>query len=162
MDNNAELSSQANRVQIALETLGLSCKVIELSDSTRTAQEAAQAAHCELGQIVKSLIFRGKKSGEAILILTSGSNRVDEHLAGIQLGEAIERADADFARQETGFAIGGIPPLAHTKPLRTLIDQDLLQYPTVWAAAGTPHAIFELASADLERVTNGLVCKIAK
>ncbi|HEX9115911.1 MAG TPA: YbaK/EbsC family protein [Anaerolineae bacterium] len=144
-----ELSASAQRVQDAISAAGLSCAVVELPASTRTAQEAAQAIGCRVEQIVKSLVFRGRQSGQPVLVLASGSNRVNEKRVGELLGEPIERADADFVREHTGFAIGGVPPVGHPAPLTTLLDRDLLAYAELWAAAGTPHAVFRLAPADL-------------
>ena len=157
---DAQLSSSAQRVQDALSHQGLSCKVVELPGSTRTAIEAAQAVGCTVGQIVKSLVFRTKRTRKAILILASGTNRVDEKLVEIILTEPIERADPDFVREQTGFAIGGIPPIGHANPLTTLIDEDLLQYVEVWAAAGTPHAVFPIDPKELDRITAGQVVRI--
>ena len=159
MDTN--LSASAQKVQDALNALGYSMQVLELPDSTRTAVEAAQAVGCDVGQIVKSLIFKGRDSGRPLLLLVSGANRVDLEKAAVVVGEALDKADADFVRQHTGFAIGGVPPLGHTEALDTLIDVDLLQYFQVWAAAGTPNAVFCLSPADLEHVTSGHVVKIA-
>ena len=158
---NTNLSSSARKVQDALTALGFSMQVVELPASTRTAVEAAQAVGCGVGQIVKSLIFKGKESGRPILILVSGSNRVDIEKAAAEIGEGLNKADADFVRQHTGFAIGGVPPVGHIEAVDTFIDIDLLQYTEVWAAAGTPNAVFRLASADLERVTGGRVVQIA-
>ena len=157
----ANLSASAQKVQDALTALGFSMQVVELPASTRTALEAAQAVGCNVGQIVKSLIFKGRDSGRPLLILASGANRVDLEKAAAAVGEALDKADADFVRQHTGFAIGGVPPLGHTTALETLIDVDLLQYPQVWAAAGTPNAVFCLSPVDLQRVTGGRVVNIA-
>ncbi|WP_299027845.1 YbaK/EbsC family protein [uncultured Thermanaerothrix sp.] len=154
------LSPAAQRVQAALSAHGLDIQVRELMVSTRTAQEAAQAVGCSVGQIVKSLVFRGQRSGQAVLILTSGANRVDLPLAAAQIGEPLEKATADFVREVTGFAIGGVPPLGHVTPMATYMDEDLLQYPTVWAAAGTPNAIFPIAPADLQRVAQAQVIRV--
>lgn len=134
--------------------------MVEHAESTRTAQEAADRAGCELGQIVKSLIFRGKASGKPILVLTSGANRVDEKHIGSYAGETISRADADFVRAVTGYAIGGVPPIGHTEKMETYIDEDFLSYPTIWAAAGTPNAIFELKTEDLQKMTGGKVAQV--
>ena len=154
------LSSSAQKVQDALKALGFDCRVIEHQESTRTAQEAADRVGVTLGQIVKSLIFRGKTSGQGLLILTSGANRVDEKLISQLAGEPIGRADPEFVREMTGYAIGGVPPLAHQQPLRTYLDEDLLQYDVIWAAAGTPNAVFELTPAMLKTMTNGKIVKI--
>lgn len=154
------LSPTAQKVQDILTSRGFNCSVIEFTESTRTAQEAADRAGCTLGQITKSLIFKGKTSHKPILVLTSGSNRVDEKRVSEYAGEAIGRADADFVRAVTGFAIGGVPPLGHAQKMETYLDEDLLQYKTVWAAAGTPNAIFELAPDDLQKMTGGRVVRV--
>nr|BBH91871.1 prolyl-tRNA editing protein [Thermogemmatispora argillosa] len=156
----AHLSPAARRVQEALAAGGFHCEVIELPTSTRTASEAARAVGCELGQIVKSLVFRGRESGRPILVETSGANRVDERRLGELVGEPIERADADFVKEWTGFAIGGVPPVGHKKPLETFIDEDLLRYERIWAAAGTPSALFALTPAELQAMTRGRVVAI--
>ncbi|MGB8984184.1 MAG: YbaK/EbsC family protein [Anaerolineales bacterium] len=154
------LSPSAQKVQDQIRALGFDYIVIEHAESTRTAQEAAERAGCELGQIVKSLIFKGKVSGKPILVLTSGANRVDEKRLSEYAGEAIGRADADFVRTVTGFAIGGVPPVGHPQTLETYLDEDFLQYGTIWAAAGTPNAIFELKTADLQKMTGAKVVRV--
>jgi prolyl-tRNA editing enzyme YbaK/EbsC (Cys-tRNA(Pro) deacylase) len=155
-----ELSASAMKVQAALTALGLDCQVSELPGSTRTAVEAAQAVGCMVGQIVKSLVFRGRVSGKPLLALVSGSNRVDEKKLAALAGEAIEKADPDFARQHTGFAIGGVPPVGHAEQIETYVDEDLLQYTEVWAAAGTPHAVFRIPPAELARASGGRVAAV--
>ncbi len=154
------LSPTAQKVQDLLTSRGFDCQVIEFQESTRTAQEAADRAGCTLGQITKSLIFKGRTTGKPILVLTSGANRVDEKLINEYAGEPIGRADADFVRSVTGFAIGGVPPLGHAQKMETYLDQDLLQFKTIWAAAGTPNAIFELTPAALQKMTDGKVVKV--
>lgn len=154
------LPKSAQNVQDTLTKSGLEFKVIELSESTRTANEAAETIGCTVGQIVKSLIFRKKESKSPILVLASGVNRVNEKAISNLLGEKIEKADADFTRETTGFAIGGIPPVGHKQPLETLIDEDLLEYKELWAAAGTPNAVFQLESEALVRLTQGRVISI--
>ncbi|MBX5451773.1 YbaK/EbsC family protein [Thermogemmatispora sp.] len=156
----AHLSPAARRVQEALVAGGFHCEVIELATSTRTASEAARAVGCELGQIVKSLVFRGRESGRPILVEASGANRVDEQRLAELVGEAVERADADFVKERTGFAIGGVPPVGHKEPLETFIDEDLLRYERIWAAAGTPSALFALTPAELQAMTGGRVAAI--
>lgn len=156
----ATLSSSAQKIQDLLISLGYDYIVIEHAESTRTAQEAADRARCELGQIVKSLIFKGKQSNKPILVLTSGVNRVDEKRISEYAGETIGKADADFARAVTGFAIGGVPPMGHVEKIETYLDEDFLQYQTVWAAAGTPNAIFELKTEDLQKMTDGKVARV--
>ncbi len=154
------LSPSAQKIQNLLNSLGYSYQVIEHAESTRTAQEAADRANCELGQIVKSLIFMGKESKKPILVLTSGANRVDEKLISGYANESIGRADANFVRDVTGFAIGGVPPIGHAKKMETYLDEDFLNYQTIWAAAGTPNAIFELKTDDLQKMTNGKVVRV--
>jgi prolyl-tRNA editing enzyme YbaK/EbsC (Cys-tRNA(Pro) deacylase) len=149
------LSARAQKVQDSLKAKGFSLEVVELPDSTRTAAEAAQAIGCQVGQIVKSLVFKTRQTERPVLVLASGSNRVDEHKIERLAGEPVGKADAEFVRRHTGFAIGGVPPLGHDTPLETLIDEDLLKYEEVWAAAGTPHAVFRLRPADLEEMTGG-------
>jgi Cys-tRNA(Pro) deacylase len=155
-----ELSSSAQKVQDSLHRLGYSSTVVELPDSTRTAKEAAQAIGCQVAQIVKSLVFRGKHSHKPILVVASGTNRVNEKRLSTLAGEPIEKADAEFVRQHTGFAVGGVPPLGHAERLETFIDEDLLQYEEIWAAAGTPHAVFQLTPSDLQKMTGGQVVSI--
>lgn len=154
------LSPSAQKVQDQIKSLGFDYTVVEHAGSTRTAQEAAERAGCELGQIVKSLIFMGKLTGKPILVLTSGANRVDEKRISRYAGEAIRRADADFVRTVTGFAIGGVPPVGHPQKMETYLDEDFLQYETIWAAAGTPNAIFELKTSDLQKMTGGKVMRV--
>ena len=156
----SNLSPSAQKIQDQLQALGFKYNVIEHAESTRTAQEAADRAGCELGQIVKSLIFKGKESGKPILVLTSGANRVDEKQISEYAGEPISRADADFVRAVTGFAIGGVPPVGHIQKMETYIDEDFLKYATIWAAAGTPNAIFELRTEDLQKMTGGKVLQV--
>ena len=156
----AELSPSARRVQDYLESRGFCLRVVELPGSTRTAAEAAQAVGCDTAQIVKSLVFRGKASGEAVLVVASGANRVDEKKIAALVGEPIGKADADFVRQATGFAIGGVPPVGHVRPLRTVMDEDLQQYGELWAAAGTPHAVFRLTPDQLRELSAPIIAQI--
>jgi prolyl-tRNA editing enzyme YbaK/EbsC (Cys-tRNA(Pro) deacylase) len=154
------LSPSAQRIQDILNVLGSDFKVIEFAGSTRTAQEAADRVGCQLGQIVKSMIFKGLASNKGILVLTSGINRVDEKKISHYAGETIARADPDFVRMSTGFAIGGVPPIGHAHPMETFIDEDLGKFTKVWAAAGTPNAVFELLSSDLVRITHGKIVRV--
>lgn len=156
------LSASAARVQAALHGLGLSCDVRELDATTRTARDAANAVGCEVGQIVKSLVFRGATSGRTVLVLASGANRVNEDTLAALLGEPAAKADPDFVRAETGFAIGGVPPVGHPQPLTTLLDAALLRYDAVWAAAGTPHAVFRITPDELLRATGARVAELAQ
>lgn len=154
------LSPSAQKVQNALDALGLTLEVVELPASTRTAVEAALAIGCGVGQIVKSLIFQGKRSERPVLVVASGANRVNEKTIEACIGEPLGKADADFVRNHTGFVIGGVPPVGHAEELVTFIDADLLQYNEIWAAAGTPNAVFRLAPMDLIRMTPGQVINI--
>ena len=151
------LHASAQRVQDALTKIGLELQVVELPASTRSAAEAADAIGCTVGQIAKSLIFKAKVSGNPILVIASGDNRVNTKRIGELLGEEIGKADADFVRQQTGFAIGGVPPIGHRKATITFIDEDLLGFDEIWAAAGTPHAVFRLTGNELVRATKGQV-----
>ena len=156
------LKDAAQRVQAALEKLGFGFEIRELPQSTRTSEEAAAAIGCELAQIAKSLIFKGRDSGDPILVMASGVNRVDEKVLARLAGEKIGRADADFVRQKTGFSIGGVPPTGHLDAPRTYIDRDLLDFEEIWAAAGTPNAVFRLRPADLITITRGEVADLKK
>jgi len=156
------LSTSAQKVQDALASFGLDLRVKELAESTRTAVDAANAVGCDVAQIVKSLVFRGRTSGDAVFVVASGANRVNEKALAALVGEKIEKADADFVRERTGFAIGGVSPVGHPAPLHTFVDEDLLQYEELWAAAGTPHALFSLTPEQLCRITSGQVIAIRK
>lgn len=155
MSAAAGLKASALRVQRALAEKGLDFEVREFPASTRTAAEAAAAVGCSVGQIAKSLIFKGQASGRPVLVVASGSNRVDERKVAAAVGEAIGRADAAFVRERTGFAIGGVPPLGHLEPPLVVLDRDLTAHPEIWAAAGTPNAVFRLTPDDLPRVAGG-------
>ncbi len=154
------LSKSAQSVQNILIEKGLPLKVVELAATTRTALDAAQAIGCEVAQIVKSLIFCTKETKRPILVLASGPNRVDEKIIEQNVGEKIIKADADFVKEVTGFAIGGIPPIGHTQLIETYIDEDLLCYDQIWAAAGTPNAVFSLPSKELVPLTHGKIITI--
>jgi Cys-tRNA(Pro) deacylase len=156
------LKSSAQRVQDVLKEFNLDFQVVEFSESTRTSQEAADAIGCELGQIAKTLIFKGKQSQKPICVIASGKNRVDEKKIAQLVGEGIERSDADFVREHTGFAIGGVAPVGFTFEHALLIDQHLMAYPELWAAAGTPNAVFKLTPQDLLRITKGRVVDVKK
>ena len=148
------------RVQEALDQSGLSLEVVELPQSTRTAQEAADAVGCQLGQIVKSLVFRGSNSETPYLVLVSGHNRANFERVSQLVGESVRMADADFVREVTGFSIGGVAPVGLPESILTLIDQDLLQYDFIWAAAGTSRSVFSLSPDDLRQLTAGQVTSI--
>ncbi len=144
-----ELPPSALKVQRAATALGLDVVVREMPESTRTAEQAAAACGVAVGQIVKSLVFVGAQTGTPYLLLVSGTNRVDEKRVARHLGETLTRPDADAVRRFTGFAIGGVPPFGHDQRLVTYMDEDLLRHDVVWAAAGTPRAVFPLDPARL-------------
>jgi prolyl-tRNA editing enzyme YbaK/EbsC (Cys-tRNA(Pro) deacylase) len=157
------LSKSAEIVQKSLFDKGLEFEVIELAASTHTAKDAATNIGCQVGQIVKSLLFCTKETQKPVLVLASGINRVNEEAIQKYVGEKIVKADADFARAITGFAIGGIPPLGHkTSISHVYIDEDLLIYETLWAAAGTPYAVFKLPAKKIQSVTGGKFVSIKK
>ena len=152
-------SPSALKVQAVL---GEDFEVLEFETSTRTAAEAAAAIGCTVAQIAKSLIFRAVESGRPVLAIASGSVRVDEARLSELLGEDIGRADAAFVREQTGYAIGGVPPVGHCSESAIFIDENLLAFDTVWAAGGTPNAVFRLTPDDLVRLTGGTVAAIAE
>ena len=149
------LSASAQKVQESLRNLGINCQVVELPGSTRTAADAASAVGCRVEQIAKSIIFQGKASGRPVMVIASGSNRVNEKKLRDLISEPVKKADADFVRLHTGFAIGGVPPVGHANPIKIYIDQDLMGYAEIWAAAGTPHAVFKLTPQELTLMTKG-------
>ncbi|MCC7368247.1 MAG: YbaK/EbsC family protein [Chloroflexi bacterium] len=149
------MKPSVKRVADALHAAGIDAEIRQTPASTRTAEEAAAAVGATVPRIVKSLVFLA--DGEPILALVSGSNRLDTARLGAALGKSIARADAATVRAATGFAIGGVPPLGHTTPLPVIIDRDLTTFDVVWAAAGTPNAVFPVAPAELVRATGGTV-----
>ena len=155
-DLDNPLPSNAQRVAETARELGLSPEIVTMANSRRTAEEAAAACRCDVGQIVKSLVFRGATSGTPYLLLVSGKNRVNEREAAKVIGEALARPDAAYVRATTGYAIGGIPPFGHDIALKTFIDADLLDYADVWAAAGTPHCVMRLNPRDLQAKTGAV------
>jgi prolyl-tRNA editing enzyme YbaK/EbsC (Cys-tRNA(Pro) deacylase) len=155
-----ELPLSAQKVADAARALGLAISIREMAESTRTAEEAAAACGVTVGQIVKSLVFSGADSGKPYLLLVSGANRVNEAAVAKHLDEALKRPDGRSVRDLTGYAIGGIPPFGHATPLVTYLDEDLLQYDVVWAAAGTPKAVFAVAPANLRDATGATVIDV--
>ncbi len=147
------VSRSIERVTAAAQRAGLEIVPQEMPSSTRTAMDAAAACGCEVGQIVKSLVFLGKDSGRPYLLLVSGANRVDETAIAAEIGESLVRPDGRQVRELTGFAIGGIPPFGHACAMETLMDPDLDRYANVWAAAGTPHAVFNITPDALRAAT---------
>lgn len=155
-----QIKKNIERVQAALRVRGLELHIKEFSVSTRTAEEAATAIGCSVEQIAKSLIFKGKTSQKPILIIASGPNRVNEKAMKEIMGEKLDKADADFVLAKTGFTIGGIPPLGHKSPITTYIDQDLLKYDEIWAAAGTSNSVFKLTPQSLVEITGGMILSV--
>ena len=143
------------RVQRALEASGIGFEIKILADAVRTARLAADALGCEVGQIANSLIFRDRSNDTAVLVMCAGDRRVDMQKVKRESGIELGRADAEFVRQATGFAIGGVPPVAHAEPLRCLLDQSLRRYAEIWAAAGTPESVFRMSPAQLQQITAG-------
>lgn len=148
------------RFVAAAKRLGLEVALTEHAQSTRTAEEAAAACGCTVGQIVKSLVFKGRKSAKPYMLLVSGDNRVDQKGVAAQIGEPLDRPDADFVRDLTGFAIGGIPPLGHDTPLATFMDEDLFRHAAIWAAAGSPNAVFPTSPGELEKACGAKRIKV--
>ncbi|SMR71754.1 Cys-tRNA(Pro) deacylase, prolyl-tRNA editing enzyme YbaK/EbsC [Aliiroseovarius halocynthiae] len=146
------MSKSLKRVKAALEDAGIAIDVVEMSEGTRTAADAARACGCEIDQIAKSIIFRGESSGHVVLFLTAGGNQVDAVKASALAGETLGKADAKLIRAETGFAIGGVSPVGLTSPVRAFYDARLLEFEEVWAAAGTPRHVFPAPPADLIRI----------
>ncbi len=155
-----DFGPSVRRVQEALAKAGGGHTVVALEQSARTSAQAASAVGCKVDQIAKSLVFRGERSQRAVLVIASGANRVDESKVAALIDEPVGRADADFVRQRTGFAIGGVAPVAHAEPLTILIDEELVRWPEIWAAAGHPHTVFKLTPADLVRLTGGRVASV--
>jgi prolyl-tRNA editing enzyme YbaK/EbsC (Cys-tRNA(Pro) deacylase) len=160
MAAGGEPKGSVARVRDALARHGLAAEIREFDASTRTSADAAAAIGCTVAQIAKSVVFRAKSGNQPVLVIASGVNRVDEKKIEALLGDSVGRADADFVRAATGFAIGGVAPVGHSGPVRIFIDADLDQYDEIWAAAGSPNAVFRLTPADLRRVTGGTVAAI--
>ena len=141
--------------------MGVDALVTEMPTTTRTAKEAAKVIGCSVAQIAKSIIFRAALSGRPVLVIASGANRVNEHHMSELIGEQIEKATPDFVQESTGFEIGGVPPVGHCRPIETWIDRDLLQFDTIWAAAGTPSAVFSIRPDQLQSITAGKIQSVA-
>jgi len=154
------LSPSALKVGEVLKALGFQNRVIELQSTTRTSAEAAQTVGCRVEQIAKSIVFRGKQTDRPVLVIASGPNRINEKKVEALISEPIGKADANFVRQRTGFVIGGVPPVGHLETIEIFIDEDLLKYEEIWAAAGTPNAVFKLTPSDLIKMTGGRVVAI--
>jgi prolyl-tRNA editing enzyme YbaK/EbsC (Cys-tRNA(Pro) deacylase) len=156
-----ELPPSARRVQEALAAHGVAATIVYLERAARTSAEAAAAVGCRVDQIAKSLVFRLPSREAPLLVIASGANRVDETQVAAIVGEPLAKADAEFVRAHTGFAIGGVAPVGHPAPLMTLVDEDLLKWDRIWAAGGHPHTVFPLTPAELVRVTGGRVVAVA-
>lgn len=159
---NDKLKNSSQRVQDFLHEHHLGIKVVEFKELTRTAEEAASTIGCEVGQIAKTLIFKGKTTGKPICIIASGKNRVNEKKIVQHVGEEVEKPDAEYVMKYTGFAIGGVPPLGYELDIKPLIDEDLMAYQEIWAAAGTPYSVFQLSPKDLLKITQGQVADLKK
>lgn len=155
------LSSNPKKIKDFLLSKGINLEVKEISDSTRTSQEAANSIGCSIAQIAKSIVFKGNTTGRPILIIASGANRVDEKKIEPYVNEPLIKADADFVKSETGFAIGGVPPFSHKKEIIKFIDKDLLNYKTVWAAAGNSNSVFSITPQDLIKISKGKIAEIS-
>jgi prolyl-tRNA editing enzyme YbaK/EbsC (Cys-tRNA(Pro) deacylase) len=149
-----------DRVRAAAAAAGLPIEIRDMPQSTRTAPEAAAACGTTVAQIVKSLVFRKAQSGDAVLLLVSGANRVDQEAVAATIGEPLQRMDADAVRELTGFAIGGVAPLGSLRPLATFMDEDLLAFDTIWAAAGAPYAVFATAPRALAAATGARIIAV--
>lgn len=159
--NGEDLPRSARRVAEALSALGYEDRVVVLEQPTRSAEEAADALGVTPRQIVKSLVFRGTASDAVVLALVAGDRRVDLGRLAAAAGEPVERPDAAWVRERTGFAIGGVPPLGHPSQPLVLIDSVLAEADLVWAAAGTPHAVFDVSGEQLAALTGGVVAELA-
>ncbi len=160
--DHEKLKGSSQRVQDILHEHKLGIEVVEFKELTRTSQEAANAIGCEVGQIAKTLIFKGKITSKPICIIASGKNRVDEKKIVQYVGEEIEKPDAEYVLEHTSFVIGGVPPIGYTLEIRPLIDEDLMVYHEIWAAAGTPNSVFRLMPNDLLKITQGKIANIRK
>ncbi|NMG02571.1 YbaK/EbsC family protein [Azoarcus taiwanensis] len=152
MSDTRKRTNSVGRVVQTLQRLGMPADVVEFDESTRSSAEAAAAIGCEVAQIAKSIVFRGKQSGRCILVIASGADRIDEKKLRTEIGEGVSRADADFVRERTGFAIGGVAPVGHVGEVCVLVDRRLWDMDPIWAAAGAPNAVFRLSADDLHRI----------
>jgi prolyl-tRNA editing enzyme YbaK/EbsC (Cys-tRNA(Pro) deacylase) len=154
------LPPAAQRIAELLAAHGLVDRVVEMPDSTRSAADAARACGCAVAQIAKSIVLRAQRSGRPVVVVASGVNRVNEARIAELLDEPIGKADADFVRARTGFALGGVAPLGFSETPALFVDRDLLQFPEIWAAAGTPRCVFKLTPDELVRLTGGTVTSV--
>jgi prolyl-tRNA editing enzyme YbaK/EbsC (Cys-tRNA(Pro) deacylase) len=157
---STSLSPSPKKVQDILKAFGFPNQVVELQTTTRTSADAAQAVGCQVEQIAKSIVFRGKQTDKPILVIASGPNRVNEKKIEGFISEPLGKADADYVRKHTGFVIGGVPPIGHLETPEIFVDEDLLRYEEIWAAAGSPNAIFKLTPSELIKMTGGRVISV--
>jgi prolyl-tRNA editing enzyme YbaK/EbsC (Cys-tRNA(Pro) deacylase) len=157
-----DLHARALEIQKVLDQHGVRSKVVTMPSTTRTAADAAAAIGCAVGQIAKSLVFRAVRTSKPVLVIASGANRVNEAVIAQLVGEPLETPKADFVRALTGYAIGGVPPLGFPQPIDTFIDEDLLQFSEIWAAAGTPNAVFCIDPGSLVTITRGTVTRVVE
>ena len=163
IDSTLNIHSHAAvaRVRESLRAAGLADTITVMPKATHTAQAAADALGCDVGEIAKSIIFRAE-DGRAVLVITCGRNRVDDKKVSAKLGQKVGKADAEFVRAQTGFVIGGVSPVAHASPPLTLMDEDLLRYAAIWPAAGHPNSMFRISPQDLARVTGAEIIDVAQ
>jgi prolyl-tRNA editing enzyme YbaK/EbsC (Cys-tRNA(Pro) deacylase) len=157
-----EPAGSAARVAEELRRLGVGVEIREMPDSTRSAPEAAAAIGCHVAQIVKSLVFRAVERDDPVLVLASGSVRVDEAKLAAAVGEPVEQASGKYVRERTGFAIGGVAPIGHAQPLSVYMDETLLDHDELWAAAGTPRSVFRTTPQELQQMTKAKVADLAE
>ncbi len=146
-------------IQKILKDFGYNTKIIEMADSTRTSADAAKVIRCDISQIAKSILFK-EKSGKPVLVIASGSNRINEKIIEREIGEKVIKADANFVRDKTGFSIGGVPPFGHREKIQTFIDKDLMKYDNVWGAAGTSNSVFSINPKHLPELTMGKIISV--
>ncbi|RUS43804.1 YbaK/EbsC family protein [Cohnella sp. AR92] len=156
----AALKASAQRIQSVLSEMGYGERVVELPGSTHSAQEAAEAIGCDISRIAKTIVFRAKPTGEPVLVVASGVNRINERALAKALEKKLSKADAEFVRERTGFVIGGVAPIGHAEAIETIIDEDLLEFDEIWAAAGHPHAVFRMTPSELVAMTQGRVMRV--
>ncbi|HOJ92992.1 MAG TPA: YbaK/EbsC family protein [Dictyoglomaceae bacterium] len=156
-----DYKTDTNKIKEILEKFSVQAEILEFSESTKTSEEAAKAIGCSVGQIAKSIIFKGKTSEKPILVIASGLNRVNEKKLAEIIGEEIEKANANFVREKTGFVIGGVPPFGHKEKILTFIDEDLMKYEFIWAAAGTPNSVFKIKPEELVKITKGSIISLS-
>ncbi len=161
MSSSVLTSPSVERVRAALAGAGVATEIVELPGAARTAKAAAEFLGCSVAQIANSLVFRAEASGGAVLVMSSGAKRVDTARLATLAGEPIAKADADFVRLHTGFAIGGVAPVGHAGTLRKYVERSLAEHADIWAAAGHPHTVFRLTYAELVRITGGAEIEVA-